>query len=141
MITFLNKSQLAWLLEIPAEDARAKMCVAWCKARGLQNKATRTPTGKIEDDYPDAMSVEMLSECLGIPDLQGMITDIEVNYLIRPAAKKYILCDYPEKMIRRMEDSGTRKRLSIPKALRTLVDESTRKNILKEWSIRYPKHA
>lgn len=39
MITSLTKQQLAFVLDIKAEEARAKMCVAWCKFKGIENKA------------------------------------------------------------------------------------------------------
>lgn len=137
----LNKSQLAFILDIKAEDARAKMCVAWCAEKQIENKAYYNPgTGKLIDEYPDAMSIELLSKHLNLPTLQESVNDIKYNYLKRPATKKWILCDYPEKEIEKGTKSGKPViKLNIPKALRLLISQPVQKEIKKQWHERYYK--
>ena len=136
---FLNKQQLAFLLDIKAEEARAKMCVAWCKSKGIENEAEENAKGKIVDPYPQAMTAEMLSEQLGIPTLVSSIEDIRDNYLKRPATKKWILCDFPEKQDKKAVESGKPTVLKIPPALKSMINKETNDTILKEWSERFPK--
>ena len=96
-MNFLNKNQLAFILDIKAKDARAKMCHAWAASKGIPNTAIRNKKEKIEDNYPDAMPIDLLAEHLNLPTLQSSVDDIQDNYLKRPASKKWILCDFPEK--------------------------------------------
>jgi hypothetical protein len=136
----LNKNQLAFILDIKAEDARAKMCHAWCTHEGIENKAFRNEKEKIEDDYPEAMPIEILASQLNLPTLQQSVDDIVNNYLNRPASKKWILCDYPEKEIEKGTKAGKPLiKLNIPKALRSMVKQDVQKEIKKEWHSRYHK--
>lgn len=125
----LNKSQLAFILDIKAEDARAKMCVAWCNDKQIENKAYYHPvTEKLIDEYPDFMPIEILSKHLNLPTLQQSVDDIEKNYLNRPATKKWILCDYPEKEIEKGTKAGKAIiKLAIPKALRSMISSDVQK--------------
>lgn len=102
----LNKKQLAFLLDISAEDARAKMCVAWSAEKRTENEAKWNKKGKIEDPYPLDMPIDLLSRRLNIPTLKQMVEDVESNYLNRPASKKWILFDYPEKHIAKCGRDG-----------------------------------
>lgn len=69
-MNFLNSQQLAFILEIKKEDARAMMCNAWCKEKQIENKAEWNDTGKkIIDPYPTAMPIEFLSKHLILPTL------------------------------------------------------------------------
>lgn len=140
-MNFLNKSQLAFILDIKAEDARAKMCVAWCNEKQIENKAYYHPeTEKLIDDYPDAMPIEILSKHLNLPTLQESVNDIKDNYLVRPATKKWILCDYPEKEIEKGTKAGRAIiKLNIPKALRLLISQPVQKEIKRQWHERYYK--
>lgn len=140
-MNFLNKSQLAFILDIKAEDARAKMCVAWCAEKRIENKAYyHLKTEKLIDDYPDAMPIEILSRHLNLPTLQDSVNDIKENYLKRPATKKWILCDYPEKEIEKGTKAGKPViKLNIPKALRLLISQPVQKEIKKQWHERYYK--
>lgn len=140
-MNYLNKSQLAFILDIKTEDARAKMCVAWCNDKKIENKAYYHPeTEKLIDDYPDAMPIEILSRYLNLPTLQQSVDDIQDNYLNRPATKKWILCDYPEKEIELKTKAGKAViKLSIPKALRSMINQNVQKEIKKQWHERYYK--
>lgn len=146
---FLNAQQLAFLLDIKKDDARARMCNAWTKAHGIKkvddplggvptavpkvkrNKATK----KVEDDFPLAMPIELLSEHLNLPDLQAACNDIESNYLTRKATRRWILWDYPEKAILKFHKEGTKPphRLKIPPALASMLPTDTQYEILKHW--------
>jgi hypothetical protein len=145
-MTFLNSQQLAFILDIKKEDARAKMCNAWCKEKGIEKtghwkvdvKAERDPHGKkIKDDYPLAMPISMLAEHLNIPTLQSMVDDIVTNYLVRPATKKYILCDLPEKLVLKAKEEGKKPKAAIPSALKSMLPTATQKTILEEWEKRF----
>lgn len=135
---FLNAQQLAFILDIKKEDARAKMCHAWCSAKKINNTAFRQGT-KIIDDYPQAMEVSMLSAELNLPTLQDAVNDITENYLNRPASKKWILCDYPEKQIKKLEDAGKTApfKVSIPPALKSMLPSSQQEKIKNEWQTRF----
>lgn len=137
MITQLSKTQLAFILDIKVESARAKMCVAWCKHKDIVNKAWVNDKNKVIDDYPDLMDISILSEHLNLPTLQDSVNDITENYLKRPGSKKWILCDYPEKEIKKIQDSGSKRKVSIPKALKSLLPNDQQEIILKEWNKRY----
>jgi hypothetical protein len=135
---FINSKQLAFILDIQKEDARAKMCTAWAKSQGIENAAEWSKTGKIIDVYPVTMEVEMLAKELNIPTLSQMILDVADNYLKRPAYKKWILCDYPEKEIKKCKESGKPFKLSIPTGLRSLLSDADLNVIKSEWRTRFP---
>jgi hypothetical protein len=137
-MTYLNAQQLAFILDIKKEDARAKMCVAWSAHIGQENQAERNAKGKIVDPYPIGMPVEILSKHLNIPTLQDSVDDIVSNYLNRPASKKWILCDYPEKQIAKTESSGEVKPIGIPAALKSMLPKETKDIIIREWRSRFP---
>lgn len=145
-MNFLNAQQLAFILEIKKEDARARMCRAWQKSKGIELETTGKQLGKmkdvkrgkskkIEDDYPQAMPIDLLAEGLNIPSLQKMVNDIELNYLNRPASKKWILVDYPEKFIKKCEESGKQFPVSIdiPPALKSILPAHTKEKIYSYW--------
>ena len=139
MKTFLNKKQLAVILDIQVEDARAKMCVAWSRAKGIKNDATRYKK-KIVSDFPDTMPVDLLAAELGIPTLQEMVNDIEQNYTKRSATRKYILNDFPEKMIAKIVQTGKAKKIAIPSGLRSLLSKKCIDDIQTYWTEHYPKY-
>lgn len=135
---FINAQQLAFVLDINKEDARAKMCVAWSRANGLSNSAHRKPgSKKIIDDYPLAMEIEMLAKQLNLPTLQSSVDDITENYLTRPASKKWILCDFPEKAIKKAAEDGKVAKLNIPPALKSMLSNRDVEFIKREWAKRY----
>lgn len=146
MMNTLNAQQLAFLLDIKKEDARARMCNAWCKHKGiekdwmgqLKKPVIRNAKNKIEDPFPNEMPIEILAAGLNLPTLQQMVDDIERNYLTRSATKRYILFDYPEKQIKSCYDAGKPFRISIPAALRSILPEATSEYIKTEWSKRFP---
>ena len=139
MITSLTKQQLAFILDIKAEEARAKMCVAYAKFKGEENKAEENYKGKIVDPYPKDIAISILAEHLNLPTLQDMVNDIETNYLNRPAAKKYILCDYPEKELKARGKAGKPRKVIIPPALKSMLPEKTQQLIKLEWQKRFNK--
>ena len=129
----LTAQQLAFLLDIKKEEARAKMCHAWCKFHGIENKAYLTDKNKIFDDYPKSMPIGIISQSLCIDNLAMMVEDIHNNYLNRAATKKWILCDYPENEVRLC------KTLAIPAALKSMLPDHTIETIKEEWRKRFPK--
>jgi hypothetical protein len=134
---YLNSQQLAFILHIKKEDARAKMCIAWSASKGEENKAIRNHKNKIEDPYPLAMPVDMLSKFLNLPTLQDSVDDIINNYLVRPATKKWILCDFPEKLILKAQETGVKPKAQIPPALKSMLPKATQDIIHEEWLKRY----
>jgi hypothetical protein len=138
---YINSKQLAYILDIKKEDARAKMCVAWSNSNGITNTAERDKKGKIIDSFPLAMETEMLAKELNIPNLMQAIEDIRENYMKRPAYRKYILCDYPEKQIKKCEESGKPLRITFPAGLRALLSDSDVNAIKGEWRDRYRRVA
>jgi hypothetical protein len=140
----LNKRQLAFLLEITNGDARAKMCMAWCNSKGIENKATWTASGlaiENDEDYPDDIHIELLAKELNIPNLQDMVDDVENNYLTRAATKKFILYDFPQKHVELCTKNGKIKRLNIPPGLRSMLPSKTIDIIKKKWHESFPKYA
>jgi hypothetical protein len=144
---FLNSQQLAFILDIKREDARAKMCNAWCKANGIEKTGQwkvdvkaewhKGRGKKVKDDYPLAMPVSLLAEHLNIPTLQLMVDDVVKNYLNRPASKKYILCDLPEKLVLKAKEAGKKPKAAIPPALKSMLPSATQKTIMDEWVKRF----
>lgn len=112
----LNKSQLAFILDIKVEDARAKMCHAYA----VSNKVK-----EVERDFKGKLP---------------SVDDICGNYLNRPATKKWILCDYPEKEIQKGTQAGKAIiKLTLPKVLRTMITKEVQEQIVKQWEQRYEK--
>jgi len=136
---FVNTQQLAFILDIKKEDARAMMCNAWCKAKGIQNMATRNDKGKISDAYPQAMDVQLLADQLNLPTLAESLNDIENNYLSRPASKKWILCDYPEKLEVKANKECKELKLKMPPALESIMRRDLVDKVKQEWRARFPK--
>jgi len=140
MITFLNKRQLGFILDINQEDARARMCNAWANSKKEKQHAqwaidekTGKQKHKVKDDYPDAMSIEVLSAELNLPNLQSMVNDIHDNFLTRPGTKKWILCDYPEKQL----ETKRQHEVHVPPALKSLLPQPSLEIIQKEWTKRF----
>lgn len=137
-MSFINAHQLAFVLDIKVNDARAKMCVAWEKGNNLPKKAFTNEKGKVIDEYPEAMEIQLIATQCNLPDLQSAVTDIQNNFLTRPAYKKWILCDFPEKEIKKCAEAGKQPRLNIPRGLRSLLSTSSINQIKQEWSSRFP---
>lgn len=138
----INAQQLAFILDIKKEDARAKMVRAIEKSKGIELRydevatARRNVKNKIEDNHPQFISISVLSEFGNLPTLQEMINDIQLNYLNRPASKKYILVDYPEKFIKKCEKEGKDfpVKIDIPPALKSMLPDETKKRIYQYWT-------
>lgn len=149
---YLNAAQLAFILDIKKEDARARMCHAWAKHKGypmegfFQEKipgAQWSARNKVETDYPDTMLIDVLSKHLNIPELQAMVDDIERNYINRPGTRKYILSDYPEKLITKAQNDGKAPpyKIDLPVALRGILPTELQQKIKQEWLIRFNLNA
>jgi hypothetical protein len=143
-MTSLNAQQLAFILDIKKEDARARMCNAWSKEKGLPKSdawkvavpgAKRSKSKKIEDPYPLEMEIGVLARQLNIPTLQQMVDDIRKNYLTRPATRRYILQLYPEKKILSGEADGKTYPIPVdlPPALKSMLPTETIKTIYNAW--------
>lgn len=146
MITTLNKTQLAFLLDLKLVDARKKMISAYCTWKRFDPKVEyvtnpKTGTVKMHElvEYPVEMDIKMLAEYLNLPTLQAMVDDITYNYMKRSATKKYILSDFPEQEINKMKSEGKNKKINIPPALKSMLLPETVKEIEIEWYKRY-KH-
>lgn len=116
------------------------LIAVYCK---LHNRNVPRPEEKIKDylkhtNFPTEMEIPILSEHLGIPTLQDAVNDIANNYLVRPASKKWILCDYPEKQIKTCLDADKPARIPFPKALESLLPAAIADTIRKEWTKRFP---
>ena len=96
-MTFLNKTQLGFILDIKAEAARAKMCYAWASENKIINTAYADEKEKIIDPYPETMRIEILAQWLNLPTLQQSVDDIVNNYTKRPATKKWIFAIIPKR--------------------------------------------
>lgn len=143
-MTFLNAQQLAFILDIKKEDARAKMCNAWEKEKGIpmdkdgdgpKLRGAKRKKNKIEDEYPQSMSIKILSAHLNLPHLQSVVDDITSNYLTRKATKKYILYDYPEKKLKAAEADGKGYpvRIDLNPALKSLLPKEVTEEIYRNW--------
>lgn len=140
-MTSLNSQQLAFLLDIKKENARARMCNAWEKVNNIsrsRSQIKRNEKKKIVDPYPNDMPIEILATGLNLPTLQQMVDDIEQNYLKRNASKKWILCDFPEKELKKLANDGKPLRLNIPAALKSMLSSETIGIIESEWAKRFP---
>lgn len=145
-MNFLNAQQLAFILDIKKEDARAKMCAAWEKAHGIKRDSNAlgfekvkdakwNSKNKIEDPYPQAMPINIIAEGLNMPTLESMFLDIRENYLKRPASKRWILATYPEKVIKKAEEEGKKfpVKIAIPPALKSLLPTQAQRDIFNYW--------
>jgi hypothetical protein len=129
----LNAQQLAFILDIKKEDARAKLCHAWCKFHGIENKAYLNDKKKIVDDYPERIPIGMISQTLCIDNLQTVVDDIILHYLTNPVTKKYILCDFPEKELA----TKAKNKIKIPSVLKTFLSPEDVEFIKAQWLKRY----
>ena|SRR5687767_8006585 len=139
----LNAQQLAFILDIKKEDARARMCNAWCKYKDIPKTdswkvevpGAERSRKKIQDPYPLGMAIDVLAVHLNIPTLQQMVDDIQANYLTRPASRRWILREYPEKKLLSAEADGKAYpiKIDLPPALKSLLPESTIRAIYNYW--------
>lgn len=144
---FLNYKQLAFVLGITPIKALEKIIAIHCS---IQNKGTPRVCDKVSEylfdivikngketkvrnQFPEVMDIETLSEKLNLPCLQSSVDDICTNYLNRPASRKWILCDYPEKEL----VSKTRYEVKIPPALKSMLPAEQVKEIEQIWAQRF----
>lgn len=147
----INYKQLAFVLDIKPIEALEKILSIHCKLNGIQTPPPAEKVSeylhdlnlkgkKVRNKLPEIMEIEILSEHLGLPALNMAITDIRENYLKRPATKKYILCDLPEKLIQNTTKSGKKvTTLTLPTDLKSLLLPSIVEEIATEWRARFPK--
>lgn len=134
---FINKVQLGYVLQLNPEEARALMCRAWTREKNIKNEARHNAKGRVTDPYPEAMEISMIAKNTEHSQLQFAVDDIYFNYLKRPASRKYILCDYPEKEIAKILE-GKKKSITMPKGLKDILPDDTQQTIREEWMKRYP---
>lgn len=138
----LNSQQLAFILDMKKEEARAMMTTAWCKEKGINNQAQREykkdgSLGKLSDPYPVDMPIDILSRHLNLPLLQQSVDDITQNFLTRPGSKKWILCDLPEKLQLKAQEEGKKAAFKLPPALRSMLPDDQIEYVRNQWFIKY----
>lgn len=150
-MNYLHYKQLAFVLDIEPIEALEKIIAIHCKIKGIQTPAVQTKITdylhgidkkgkKLRNSMPETMDIDTLSEHLGIPTLRTAVQDIKENYLNRPATKKWILCDYPEKLIKAAQTAGKKETtLTLPGALKSLLTDQVAATIATEWRERFPK--
>lgn len=141
-MTTLNAQQLAFILDMKKEDARAMMTTAWSKEKGIKNQAKREfkkdgSLGKLSDPYPADMPIEIISKHLNLPLLQQSVDDITQNFLTRPGSKKWILCDLPEKLQKKAAEEGKKPKFALPAALRSMLPDDQIEYVRNQWQIKY----
>lgn len=136
----INYKQLAFILDIKPVEALEKIISVHCK---VTNRAVpaRCQTVKeyLKNNWTESLDVGLLALHLNLPTLQASVVDISRNYLVRPATKKWILCDYPEKQLKLCSDNDRPFRIPFPKALESLLPVETSETIREEWRKRFPK--
>lgn len=96
----INYKQLAFILDIKPIEALEKIIAVNCKVKGISVPTRQTKvTHYIIDGHPQEYDCGLLAVHLNLPTLQQSVEDIRNNFLKRPATKKWILCDYPEKQL------------------------------------------
>lgn len=153
----LNYKQLAFILDIKPVEALEKIIFVYCKVKGKQLPRSentvkeylfedreylvegKIKTRSVRNDLPEFLDIGLLALHLNIPTLQQAVQDIQNNYLVRPATKKWILCDYPEKQLKSCSDNDKPLRIPFPKALESLLPTSISDKIREEWRTRFPK--
>lgn len=136
----INYKQLAFILDIEAIEALQKIIAVHCKVSGkVPPRAGERAKVYIQDGWPESLDIGLLALHLNLPTLQAMVEDIQNNYLNRPAMKKWILCDYPEKQLKLCSNNDRPFRIPFPKALESLLPVQTADTIREEWKKRFPK--
>ncbi len=132
-MTTINPTQLSFLLEIPAKDARKKIICAIERHKG--NKAI--DLRKLDETYDKNCFCDepTLSAYLQI-DLGKAITEITNNFCKRPATKGWIL-SYPETKLKPNDKGFMPKTVSIPDALRSFLTDKDIGWIINSWNERY----
>jgi hypothetical protein len=130
----LNYKQLAFILDIKPIEALEKIIYVHCKVKGISRPQ---PQDKVKsylvDGFPEDFDLGSLAVHLNLPSLQQSVEDIRNNFLKRPATKKWILCDYPEKELK----TKAHNRVKIPSALASLLNKKDLEIISEEWSKRF----
>lgn len=142
----INYKQLAFILDIEPVKALEKILYVYHKTSGKDLPYShKNAKGYLFNDdgkrnnLPESMDIGLLAQYLNLPTLQNSVEDIQNNYLNRPATKKWILCDYPERELKRCSDNDRPFRIPFPKALETLLPVEISDTIREEWKKRFPK--
>jgi hypothetical protein len=136
MTKSLTYKQLAFILEIKPIEALEKIIYAHCKIKGTSlPRSEDKVSGYLYSGstYPAEMEIGTLAEHLNLPDLQMVVDDIQNNFLKRPASKKWILSDYPEKQL----ETKLKSKIKIPPVLRSLLYDQDIDTIKREWKSRH----
>lgn len=130
----LTYKQLAFILDIKPIEALEKMIAVHCK---VKNCSTPRPADKVKvyinEGYPQEMDCGLLAVHLGIPSLQQSVEDIKNNFLKRPATKKWILCDYPEKQLQ----TKPAHKVKVPPVLASMLSQKDVEFIREQWRVRH----
>lgn len=144
----IDYKQLAFILDIKPVEALEKIIYVDCKIKGTITPRScdtvkeylfdKQKSKSVRNSTPESLDVALLEEHLNLPTLSQAIQDIQNNYLIRPASKKWILCDYPEKQLMLCHKGDKPSRIPFPKALESLLPVVIVDTIKKEWAKRFP---
>lgn len=143
MLSKLNYKQLAFILDIEPVKALEKILYTHSKVTGKNFLAScdtvkeylffEQGKKKVRNDLPESYDIGLLCVHLNLPTLQQSVDDIQNNFLKRPATKRWILCDFPEKELR----TKPKKKIKIPDTLASFLKEEDLNIIHDEWKKRY----
>lgn len=132
----ITHKQLAFILDIEAIEALGKIIFAHCKDRNQDIPPQKAKPYKVTDyknmGLPQEIPLDVLEKHTGLK-LGSAILDISENYLKRPASKKWILCDFPERELQ----TKPKNKIKIPSALASLLSKESLATIKQEWHERY----
>jgi hypothetical protein len=139
----IDYKQLAFILDIKPVEALEKIIYVDCKIKGTITPRTcdtvkeylfdKQKSKSVRNKTPESLEVALLEQHLNLPTLSQAIQDIKNNYLVRPASKKWILFDYPEKELK----TKLATQVKIPSVLASLLKDEDVNFIEKEWHRRY----
>lgn len=139
----LNYKQLAFILDITPVEALEKILYVWSKVFDKERPAScdtvkeylydKQKKKSVRNSLPESLDIGLLSVHLNLPTLQASVEDIHNNYLARPATKRWILCDFPEKELK----TKLKDKVKIPPVLASLLKPEDVELIENEWAKRY----
>lgn len=139
----INYKQLAFILDIKPVEALEKILYVHSKVTGKSLPARQDTVREylfikqkkksVRNDLPESFDVGLLSLHLNLPTLQQSVEDIQNNYLVRPATKRWILCDFPEKELK----TKLKEKVRIPPVLESMLKTEDIATIQSEWNKRY----
>lgn len=139
----LSYRQLAFILDIKPVEALEKILYVWSKVYNKEKPFScdtvkeylfdKHKNKSVRNDLPESLDIGLLAVHLNLPTLQSSVEDIHNNYLSRPATKRWILCDFPEKELK----TKLKDKVKIPPVLVSLLKSEDVKTIENEWAKRY----